>query len=372
MIRITLAVLLTLYVFPYSLFFYDYPFQIFQIYLVCLFFTLGLAYANLQSRSLYYINYSDRFTVKPELFYLFFFIFLIAKATVILDFSSSLIAGEFAQYAYNKAIDRYENFEEVSQRSLLDRIGAIIFLMSGSLCASIHKKKFLAHCLLFFMILISSVELARTGVLFVFTTYFIEFIIRNNKSLQQTSNLRLFKIGIQILFGLLLIYLFSAYFRISSSSNDVMGIILSKLLVYTIAMYEAVLIWMSNNIESYFSSYGTQTFAGVYKILGLSFEQGFYTSIDTRFGATNIYTNMRGFFSDFGIIGTSLIFFIFGYLISWYSKNDMSFFSYLIVRLFLLMFLFMIYSPMIFFNTFIAFILSGILIAGLKITYKKS
>ena len=370
MIRIIVAVLLTLYVFPYSLFFYDYPFQIFQIYLVCLFFTLGLAYANFQSRSLYYINYSDRFTIKPELFYLFFFVFLIAKASVILDASSSLISGEFAQYAYNKAIDRYENLEEAGQTPL-ERIGAIIFLMSGSLCASIHKKKFLAHCFLFFMILVSSVELARTGVLFVFATYFIEFIIRNNKSLQLSSNLRLFKIGIQILFALLLIYLFSAYFRISSSSNDVMGIILLKLLVYTFGMYEAVLMWMSSNIESYFSSYGTKTFAGIYKILGLSFEQGFYTPIDTRFGTTNIYTNMRGFFSDFGIIGTSLIFFIFGYVLSWYSKNDMSFFSYLIVRLFLLMLVFMIYSPMIFFNTFVAFILSGILIAGLKITYKK-
>tara|TARA_X000000950_G_scaffold288894_1_gene408161 strand:+ start:12246 stop:13208 length:963 start_codon:yes stop_codon:yes gene_type:complete len=316
------------------------------------------------------VDYSERFTIKAEVFYLFVFIFLIAKASIILNAASSLISGEFVQFAYNNAINRYENFEEVSQVSLLERIGTIVFLMSGSLCASIQKKKFLAHCLLLFMILVSSVELSRLGVLFVFVTYFIEFIIRNNKSLQLTSNFKLLKIGAQIMFGLLLIFIFSAYFRISSNHDDVIGILLLKLAVYTIAMYEAVLIWMSSNIESYFSTFGTQTFAGIYKILGLSFDQGFYASVDTRFGTTNIYTNLRGFFSDFGIIGTSFIFFIFGYILSWYSKNNMSFFSYFIVRLFLLMSIFMLYSPMIFFNIVVAFLFSGILIAGLKLTKK--
>jgi oligosaccharide repeat unit polymerase len=367
MLKIILYAFFILYILPQFLFIVKYPFEVIQVLTIAAFFLLGALFAQLKVSNLSYLDYSDRFALQPKVFYLIFLFYMITRAEAVNDIVTHLISGEFMSYALNNAVQRYTNFDEVSQQSIIQRFGTISFLMSGSLAASIKTERRKVHMLLILMILIESASLARLGVLVVFVTYFVEFVIRHNVRLQKLPLMRLGVIAFFLVVILAAIFLFSAYGRVSDKDDGILEILLMKLGVYTIAMYEALLLWMQTNSDQYGSTYGLGSFAGAFKILGFEFEQGFYKPIDTSHGVTNIYTNIRGFLSDFGLVGSCILMFIFGFIVSLYSKKSMSFFSYNAVRLIMIMLLFCLFSPFIHFNTLFAFILSGFLVAGVKL-----
>lgn len=344
-----------------------YPFEVIQVLTIAAFFLLGALFGQFKVSNLSYLDYSDRFALQPKVFYLIFLFYMITRAEAVNDIVTHLISGEFMSYALNNAVQRYTNFDEVSQQSIIQRFGTISFLMSGSLAASIKTERRKVHMLLILMILIESTSLARLGVLVVFVTYFVEFVIRHNVRLQKLSLMRLGVIAFFLVVILATIFLFSAYGRVSDKDDGILEILLMKLGVYTIAMYEALLLWMQTNSDQYGSTYGLGSFAGAFKIVGFEFEQGFYKPIDTSHGVTNIYTNIRGFLSDFGLVGSCILMFIFGFIVSLYSKKSMSFFSYNAVRLIMIMLLFCLISPLNYFNILFAFILSGVLVAGVKL-----
>lgn len=367
MLRIILYAVSILYVFPQFFLINNYPFEVLQLLTIFAFFYLGVFFAQYRTSALNYKNYSNRFAVKPNVFYVVFLVYAFSKLGVISDIFTSLSSGEFMSYALNNAIQRYTDFEYSSQQSIFQRLGTICFLMSGSLAASTQTKRLLIHALLFLMIMVESVNLARLGVLIVFVTYFVEYGIRHNVTLQELSYVKLARMTIFLVISLAAIFLFSAYGRVSDKDDGILEILLMKLGVYTIAMYEALVLWMQTSSDQYGSTYGMGSFAGAFKLAGVEFEQGFYKTVDTIYGSTNIYTNVRGFLSDFGLLGSCILMWVFGFIVSFYSKKNMSFYSYNIVRLILTMLLFCLFSPFIHFNTFIAFLLSGVLIAGVKL-----
>lgn len=366
LIRIIILAFLSLYLMPIMLFIFDYPFQVFQFILISSFFVIGLSLPAARLRHMPYIDYTDRFRVTPKAVYLIFLIYVTSNYGVILDTFNSIVSNNFVSFVYQNTLDRYESYEMVSNYSLFQRISVIGFLMSGSLVASVSDNRMQVHIMLFIMIIIESMQLARYGVLFVSVTYFVEYVIRNNRHLQLLKFRSLFKKGLYVVSCLIAVFLFSAYYRIAGRVDDVLDVLIIKFAQYTIAMHEALLIWMADNSDSYATYFGSNSFAGVYKIFGFHTEQGFYKLTKTSFGATNIYTTFRGLLSDFGVIGTASILFLAGYAISKYSKVNMTFISYNLVRFIMIMILFCLISPMNYFNCVAAVIGSGIAIAGIN------
>jgi oligosaccharide repeat unit polymerase len=372
LIRVMLAAVFFLYILPIAAFSLDYPFQVFQVLLLFSFFLLGALVAMRGLGRIPYIDYSNRFMVTPKAVYWVFAFYLVTNYSVIGNSIYALINNSFISFTYQNAVDRYENYEEVSNLTFFERVSVIGFLMSGSLSASVTHNKGRVHMMLFIMIIVESMQLARYGVLFVFVTYFIEYAIRNNRGLQLMPVRKIFKLGLYVIFSLSLIFLFSAYFRVAGRVDDVMATLLYKLGQYTIAMHEALLIWMSNYSDSYASTLGTNSLAGIYKIFGYKVDQGFYKLTDTSFGPTNIYSIFRGLLSDFGVIGTSVILLISGYTLAKYSKISMSFISFNLVRLIMLVTLFCLISPLNYFNCVVAVMMSGIIISGFNFGISRS
>ena len=275
MLKVSLYIIFILYALPQFFLIADYPFEAIQVLTIVAFFFVGVFFAQYQVASLSFVDYSNRFVVKPKVFFLIFIVYVISKLGFISDIVTNLVTGEFMSFALNNAVQRYENFEVASQQSILERIGLIAFLMSGSIVASIKTQRLKIHVLLGIMILVESAMLARLGILIVFVTYFVEFVIRNNVRIQKLSFKGTVQIGIALFTMLAMIFLFSAYGRISDKEDGILEILLMKFYVYTIAMYEALLIWMQSNADQYASTNGSASFAGVFKVFGVEFEQGF-------------------------------------------------------------------------------------------------
>ena len=110
--------------------------------------------------------------------------------------------------------------------------------------------------------------------------------------------------GAKITFFMLLIFYFSAYFRLSDNA-DVEALLIEKTYVYFIGPHESFSTWLSRSHESLFTSYGYNTFTSVFKLLGVSTQQGHYDKfLDSQ---TNIFLLYRGLLQDFGLILTGVI-----------------------------------------------------------------
>ena len=364
--RVILSIWFFLYFIP-PLFFIGkgYNFEIFQLFVINLAFLLGFftAYFMTNQRNTY-IDYSNFYSTKLSILYIVFIVYFIGKFQILLLLSDALLNGNFFQFALNNAVQRYEDFESVSKQSVLGRLATIAFLMSGFLMATVERRSYLLWFLFALMIIMESMALARLGVLIVLVTFFVEYSIRHNSFIQAYSPVKLAKIATFLLLVLFVIFFFSAYGRIHDK-DEVLEILLNKLGIYTIAMYPALLEWM-NQVNTYGSDYGTNIFAGIYKIFGFQTDQGFYKLTNTVYGPTNIYTNLRGMLADLGFYLTCLLFFAVGFSINFYSKVSLNKYSYLLVRFLLFLFLFVLFSPFIHFNTFAAFMISWILIVGVR------
>lgn len=366
MSRVIFSVWFFLYFIP-PLFFFGmgYNFELLQLFVINLSFLLGFFAAYLitfpQKK---YIDYSCFFRVKISIIYIVFFIYFTGKYQSLFLLVDSLLNGRFFEVALNNAVQRYENHESVAHQSILSRLATIALLMSGFLMAAAQKRTYLLWFLFFLMIVVESMALARFGVLIVIVTFVVEYSIRHNAIIQDYSFFKLLKIASVLLLLLFAVFLFSAYGRVHDK-DGITDILIYKLGVYTVAMYQALLEWMSQ-VNLYGTDYGTNIFAGVYKIFGFQTKQGFYSFSYTIFGQTNIYTNMRGLLSDFGFSFTCLFFFTVGFFVNYYSKNLMNKFSYLLIRFLLFFFIFILFSPFIHFNTFAAFIISWVLIVGVR------
>lgn len=367
MSRFSILVVLVLYLSPTILFFPYYPFQATQLFAVCLAFFLGVfvKYIFGPKGKKNVADYSDRFSVNPRTFYLVVLSYFVLNNSSIINLVQSIISGNYIEFVVANNVQRYED-PSGNNLGIASQISLILFLMTGSLAAAARRHKTLIHALLFCMIVIQSASLARLSVLFVFVTYIIEIVISRNYLFETQSVGRYLKIAGVIVPSLLLIYFFSAYMRVVNSDNPI-EIAFMKLGSYTIAIYEALMIWMRDSSDSYGTTSGSMSFSSLFKLAGITFPQGFYQLVDTRFGSTNVYTSIRGLLSDFGLMVTCCFFFIQGYVIRLFAYNPLSGLSYQLTRILLFMLMFTLISPFVYFNITLAFILSGLIISGVTI-----
>lgn len=358
--------ILLIYMFPLTSIYQDvYMFEFFQVFIILISFFLGGYLFNQinNKKEIYnYIEYKST-SYKILLFLFIFYIFL--KIDYIFEIIQHLLAGDYGNWALQNAIDRYD---QVADKGIGDKLGMIFFITYSFLLAGYSSNnKIIFYMLFVILIFIESSDLARAGVLIALTAYFTEFLIRKNHYFQTQSILTYIKFFVIFVFVAGLIFFFSAYFRVAGK-DDIFDILMMKLSIYTIAMYEALLIWM-HNTDEYFTTYGYATFTSIYKIFGINVPQGFYTLVETSYGSTNIYSNLRGLLTDFGFIFTVCLFFVFGFSIKYYTYNKMNLYAYFFIRATLFFLLFILISPFMFFTVFAAVVFSWIL--GMEFTIKK-
>lgn len=361
MAKFSLSVFLFIYFFPILFVYMDQrEFEFLQLQVILFSYITGAIFAYIYVKDLKPVD-NGRFYIDSRILYILFALYVIAKYSTILSALGATINGNFTSFAMERTIDRYENFSEVSKQTFLERLGTISFLSFGSFLGAVRntRKK---HILMFIlMIFVESVSLARLGVLLSFVGFVIEKIIRKSREIEKLNLMRLIRLYSVIAIILLIIFSFSAYFRVSSKDNAI-EIVVYKLGVYTVAMYEALMHWMYSQYD-YNIDLGYNSFASIYKIFGIEFEQGFYDLTATTFGPTNIYTSIRGYLSDFGLLGTSFLFLAFGFFPILYSRVRLNYYKYIFLRFILWNFVFVLISPFNYFNFLAGFIIFSLFVA---------
>lgn len=371
MMRFSISVFFFLYFIPVLAIYSDtYKFEVIQLLVIYTGFLVGVIASVSLSKNKQVKDHFYRYRVDNEVFYLLFVLYVLCKSSSLIELVQVIVNGDFSQWALAKALNRYENFEEVSKVTFFQRLGTLSFLMSGSIIASLSGKKKMPILMMFIMVFNESASLARLGVLLVFISTVVEVVIRNNYKIQKFSLYQLIKVYFYIFILLMAIFSFSAYYRVSTN-DDAINIVINKLGIYTLAMYEALFSWMQGNSSGYGSGNGFYTFAGVFKMFGVEVQQGFYGLTNTRFGNTNIYTSIRGFLSDFGLFGTSFLFMLIGFITTVFCFHKLNFFTYNLLRFIYFLFLFCLFSPFIHFNTFVAYIISGLICSTIPIGFFK-
>ena len=259
---------------------------------------------------------------------------------------------------------RYEQGSSEST-SLIFQIGSIFYFCLMGLIGSIVSSKLRLSWILLisFVVLVEMMEGSRARALIGITLLLAEYVLAKNPSLLRKS-FRSYISSFTLFFIIAtIIFFIPQYARVYHLDNAFEIVIFDKLPSYSLAMYEALTIWIQD--RNLFSlDFGYNTFSGALKIFGFTFQQGFYEFSQTSFGPTNVYTNMRNILSDFGLIFSLIIYFFIGYSIGAASLKKVGFFSLIVVKLALIFVLFPIYSPFIFANA-----IGGVLLLLLFYTF---
>ena len=337
----------------------EYFFEWVQIALIIAAFFLGSWLMKVERKQTKPVDNSGFYVPKLTALIAVLLMYLSIRSQLIAEVIIHLYAGDYASWALGSAIDRYESNED---KGWAFKLGTILFLVYAFLLGAYgaRRKAGYLYGALALMIFVESSGLARAGVLLAITALLVELLIRKNKTLIDMRTVSYVKISLLVFLGLLAIFLFSAYFRVADK-DDVLSILIDKAQSYTVAMYQALLIWMRDT-DAYGSGLGYFTFTAIYKMMGVEVVQGFYAPVTTEYGVTNIYTSLRGFLSDFGMALTVAVFFMFGAILAYYSYVRMRFSGYMSVRAILYILIFNLYSPFLFTTVFAAFVISGILI----------
>ena len=245
-------------------------------------------------------------------FYLFFCLYFV-DFTTHFDTLVSIYNGEYFKAGIEKSIERY-NYE--TKPSLLSQFSTIFYfcfcyflgVVLSAAANTIHKKIFY----IFLWIVLAVFEtstLSRASLVLGITGFATTFLYNYRYEFPKISILKIHIYFVLTLVVLVVVFSISAFGRVSNSENAI-DIVLEKMSSYTIAMYEALLLWV-NKFDFSSIKFGVNTFTFLPKLFGVKFESGFYLLTDTKFGETNIYTFIRGIIEDFSLFSV-FIFFLMG------------------------------------------------------------
>jgi oligosaccharide repeat unit polymerase len=360
MYKLSSLLILIIYFLPFSVAMKSvYFFEFLQVLIILSAFFLGglLSTPFLNKNTLQ--DYSSFYIPRINVLIVILIAYLAFRGGEIIEVLSHLHRGDYAEWTLSNAIKRYEGEYDLG---ITQKIGTVFFFTYAFLLGAYRfRKKYLYLALAFiFMILIESSGLARAGVLLAATALVVELMIRFNTKLSNMKFTSYIKYAVLAVSTLLLIFGFSAYFRIAGK-EDIINTLFDKLLIYTIAMYQALYIWMGSN-DYNATTYGFSTFTAIFKLLGESALQGFYTPVNTEYGWTNVFTNIRGLLSDFGFFLTVVIYGSIGFTIKLCAYTRMGPLSYFLVRFMLYFILFILVSPFSFSTVLVSFVFSWLLI----------
>jgi oligosaccharide repeat unit polymerase len=312
-------------------------------------------------------NYEKKFLISSRPLILIALIYFILRIDYLIEITTHILDGSLSEYTLSLVINRYAGDE--SQISIIQKMSAALIVTYGSLLAWYESEGglFNRFLLIFIvMLVVESMSLARAGALLALSAFISDFVVRKNNSLCKYGGYEYFKKFFIIILLMLLIFYFSAYFRLSENDYT-FSVLYEKTLTYSLASYEALLIWLVD-FDLNASTYGLATFTAIYKIFGYVAPQGFYSPIDTSYGLTNVYTNIRGLLSDFGMVGALVIFSFMGLVIKYCSMKEVGFLGFFILRNIIFFLIFLFISPFNFFSTFFGFQLSFLILMASKST----
>jgi oligosaccharide repeat unit polymerase len=361
MSRVISLVLFFIYIIPFTIV-YNKDYQL--TYLSILFLFSGFYFGNiiLKTRNLKPIDYSNFMVSNNFLFFIFFALYIFFKHELVFNVFTHLIQGDFIEWSLETATSRYRGFEE--EPGLLYNLGTTCMFIYASLLGTIEKRKyyFLFIFGLLFIFLIESSTLGRAGTFTALIALFSELIIRKNNFFQKLSYSKLFKYSFFPILIVSVLFLYSAYNRLGPQ-DDVNEILIIKLGEYIIGPYEAFFIWHNNFAFNDTSNpFLFSLFTSIYKLGGISVDQGAYDLIKTNYGYTNIFTVMRGLYTDLGFYFSFLVLFLYGLLLKYFTFKRMNYFQYFYVRVLLSITLMVVYSPFYFTTFLIANIISYLLL----------
>ena len=286
--------------------------EYFFILSIFLFFLFGLNLRLNERTRVETFNYS---VLNIQHFFLFLFFSL-----YFVDFQThfetliSIYNGEYFEAGIEKSIIRYTYETKPTVLSQFSTIFYFCFCFTlGVILSNVNKYKFLFIILWLILAIFETSTLSRASLVLGITGIATTFIYNFRYEFPKISILKIHLYLSLILLTLFGVFSISAFGRVSNSENA-FNIVLEKLSSYTIAMYEALLLWLQEfNFSSF--KFGVNTFTFIPKLVGIKFESGFYLPIDTKFGETNIYTFVRGIIEDFSFFSL-FIFLIFGFQIN--------------------------------------------------------
>lgn len=361
MSKVISLVLFFVYIVPFTIV-YEKDYQLTYISILFLFFGFYFGNIILKTRNLKPIDYSNFMVSNNSLFFIFFTLYVIFKHELIFNVFTHLIEGDFIEWSLETATSRYRGFEE--DPGILYNLGTTCMFIYASLLGTVQKRKyyFLFIFGLLFIFLIESSTLGRAGTFAALIALFSELIIRKNNLFQKLSYYKLFKYSFFPILIVSVVFLYSALNRIGPE-DDVYEILIVKLGEYIIGPYEAFFIWHNNFAFSDNSNPPLFTlFTSIYKLSGITVDQGAYDLIKTNYGYTNIFTVMRGLYTDLGFYFSFLVLFLYGLFLKYFTFKRMSYFQYFNVRVLLSITLMVVFSPFYFTTFLIANIISYLLL----------
>ena len=305
------------------------------------------------------VEYKDYLTIGPIVLLFFVVLYIILRATLILDVFTNIGNGTFQGWALQNAIDRYNGEDNLG---VLHNFGTCAFISYavalGMLAPNQRKMSF--YLILFLMFVVESFSLGRASILLAIVALAIELVFRNNKALYELSFLKAAIVASSVLLLMILIFGVSAGLRIGENA-DFFSILKFKLGEYTLSSYQAFYIWSEFPSEPL--EFGKNTFTSIAKIV-FSYEatQGNYAAVYTDYGLTPIFTTMRGFLADFGTFVTALLFGLFGWSIKFFTYRKVKFWTFIYLRTILFLLIFLIISPFFFTTALIGFFFPYILV----------
>ncbi len=330
------------------------------ILLIALAFSCGksLSFGNIKFTKSYDFLYFKNL----EYLYMVAVAYYLINYELISDVFTNLLNGGFGEFALQLAIDRYD---EIAVVTLGQQISTILFIYYCSLLGHTHFN-IKIYLILIGMIILESVTLSRASVVLGLSAYFVGLVITRNAFFEKKTYSHIMVLFSTPIMILLMIFSFSALMRIQNSEN-IFEIFVEKFLGYTLAIYDAGLIYLTTHSDIVPMGYGNDTMTFIYKIFGYNFQGGFYDLVATNFGETNVFTIFRGLIYDYGIIITLLIVFASSLFINFYSRKKMGFIGFMYLRCFLYCYFTIIISPFQFTTAAVGFIFAGFTIYyGLK------
>ena len=257
----------------------DYLPEVWIIVQVVVWFYIGGLFARFAIKKDSVVDYKSYYSPVLSVLWLIFIIYLGLRSIKVHEFVVELISGDVAVWLLNNAKSRYDGTEVIRW---YDHLGMAFFFIFCSLYGALgsNLNRFRYHFALFLAVFIESLSLARAGVLIGGAFIVVELVIRYNRVLETGVGVYL-KYGAMVIVGLSVVFVFSAYFRLGPE-EDVVVVLISKLSAYTVAMYEAALIWLEG-FDFKKLTYGYCSFTALFKIFGAEYQQGFYVNVDTRY-----------------------------------------------------------------------------------------
>lgn len=295
-------------------------------------------------------------------------IIFLSRFNEILELIYAILNGNIVELAVSNAIERYTAPYNVSYSNFY-RIGTAFLFTFSFVLGAFYKNNWVNNLYLlilsFFIFFELAWTLGRQGAFFSIIAFIVSFIVQNRALIVNINLLRMLKYSFIFVFVLVSIWGIVQFGRVSESQNNPIVIVFERFSRYTVTPYAVFMNWANEWDQSL--HYGSKTFAGLADFLGIEVVQGFYPRyyVD-NLNFSNIFTIYRSLLQDFGILVSSIIFVIFGYIINAYQFLKDNFFTDIVAKIALMLIFFPLNSMLYSSTLFVGFILSSLLIISLN------